>query len=77
MGDDKGRNTRDTGKNLLIVVLILVCAVQAVLLFSRSNSDFMEKGPAAYEDNETAEIAPENGTANMTGEAATEEPLAP
>ncbi|MFW5733679.1 MAG: alpha-2-macroglobulin family protein [Oceanidesulfovibrio sp.] len=68
MSDDNGRRIKDKGKNFLIIVLLLVCAVQAVLLFSQSRSDFMEKGPAAYQDNQTTEAAnpaaePENATA--------------
>ncbi|QJT08127.1 alpha-2-macroglobulin family protein [Oceanidesulfovibrio marinus] len=58
MSDDRNR-MKDKGKNFLIVALIIVAAVQAGLLFSKSRSDFMEKGPAAYATNETA---PDNQT---------------
>eukprot|EP01022_Parablepharisma_sp_SALTPOND_P027127 TRINITY_DN6581_c0_g1_i1.p1 TRINITY_DN6581_c0_g1~~TRINITY_DN6581_c0_g1_i1.p1 ORF type:complete len:2719 (+),score=536.27 TRINITY_DN6581_c0_g1_i1:30620-38776(+) len=59
MSGDNGKNMKEMGKNFLIVVLVAVVAVQAALLFSKSRSEFMEKGPAAYEDNKTQTTTPE------------------
>lgn len=73
MSDDNGKNVKELGKNFLIVVLALVVAVQAALLFSQSRSEFMEKGPAAYEKNETISEKPEDTTAPVAEQIAVEE----
>ncbi len=73
MSDDNGKNVKELGKNFLIVVLALVVAVQAALLFSQSRSEFMEKGPAAYEKNETVSEKPKDTAAPVAEQIAVEE----
>ncbi|WP_167590563.1 alpha-2-macroglobulin family protein [Oceanidesulfovibrio indonesiensis] len=71
MSDENGRNVKELGKNFLIVVLVMVVAVQAALLFSQSRSEFMEKGPDAFRNNETAADAP--ASVATDGQVAVEE----